>query len=178
MSQSVYQSPQASILTYQGLTPTIPTSVFIGDGARITGDVTFGERCSVWFNAVVRGDVHWIRIGEETNIQDGTIIHGTYKKHATTIGNRVSIGHLAMIHGCTIEDGCLIGMGAILMDGVVVGENSLVAAGALLSPGTIIPPRSLVIGRPGKVVRPLKQEEIDAFNDTTLRYLEYAKGYS
>ena len=170
-------SPQAIILPYQGISPVFPEDIFAAPGCSIIGDVTMGARCSVWFGAVVRGDVHKITIGEETNIQDGAVIHCTYKTHPTNIGNRVSIGHKAILHGCTVEDECLIGMGSIVMDGAVVGKQSIVAAGAVVTPRTVIPPRSLVMGSPGKVKRELTDKEIAAFLETTQRYMKYCEGY-
>ncbi|WGL59023.1 gamma carbonic anhydrase family protein [Pigmentibacter sp. JX0631] len=171
------RSPLASITAYQGILPKIADSVFLACGARISGAVTLEDNCSVWFNAVVRGDVHTIFVGENTNIQDGAIIHCTYQKYPTSIAKNVSIGHLATVHGCTIEEGCLIGMGAIVMDGAVVGAQSIVGAGAIVTQGVKIPPRSLVLGSPAKVVRQVTDEEFEKIFATTMRYLEYAKGY-
>ncbi len=171
------KSALASIIPFKGIYPTIPQTVFLADGARIIGEVILGENVSIWFNSVVRGDVHYIHIGDNTNVQDGAVIHCTYKKNPTVIGKNVSIAHLAVIHGCVIEDDCLIGMGAIIMDKAVIGAGSLVAAGALVTPGSLIPERSLVVGSPAKVVRKVTEEEYQSFNATTQRYLEYAKGY-
>jgi carbonic anhydrase/acetyltransferase-like protein (isoleucine patch superfamily) len=171
------RSPHASVTPYQGIYPQIPDSVFLADGARVVGDVILGEDVSIWFNTIVRGDVHYIHVGDRTNIQDGACIHCTFQKNPTVIGKNVSIAHLAVIHGCVIEDDCLIGMGAIIMDRAVIGAGSLVAAGALISPGTIIPKRSLVVGSPAKVVRQVTEEEFQSFSATTQRYLEYTKGY-
>ena len=171
------RSAHASVTPYHKIYPKIPDSVFLADGARIIGDVTLGENVSIWFNSIVRGDVHYIHIGDNTNIQDGACIHCTFLKNPTIIGKNVSIAHLAVIHGCVIEDDCLIGMGAIIMDKAVIGAGSLVAAGALVSPGTIIPERSLVVGSPAKVVRKVTEEEYKSFNATTLRYLKYTEGY-
>ncbi len=172
------RSASASVASYQGIYPQMPTSVFLADGARVVGDVRLGENVTIWFNAVVRGDVHFIQIGDNTNVQDGAVIHCTFQKNPTIIGKNVSIAHLAILHGCVIEDDCLIGMGAVVMDKAVVGAGSLVAAGALVTPGTIIPPRSLVVGSPAKVARGVTPEEYAGFNATTQRYLEYAKGYN
>ncbi len=176
--QNMRQSLLASVTRFNGILPQIHPSVFLADGARIVGDVLLEKNVSVWFNAVVRGDVHYIRVGENSNIQDGAVIHCTYQKNPTIIGKNVSIAHLAVIHGCTIEDNCLIGMGAVVMDKAIVGEFSLVGAGALVSQGTVIPPRSLVLGSPAKVIRTLLDKEIEQFMATTERYLEYAKGYN
>ncbi|MCA2960981.1 MAG: gamma carbonic anhydrase family protein [Silvanigrellales bacterium] len=172
-----HRSALASVVSFQGLWPRLAANVFLADGARVVGDVEMGEHSSVWFNAVVRGDVDAVRIGARTNIQDGAVVHCTYKRFSTTIGNDVSIAHLAMIHGCVIEDECLVGMQAILMDGVVVGKGSIIGAGAVVTQGTKIPPGSLVLGAPGKVVRPVTPEELVGVLDTTRRYLQYAQGY-
>lgn len=171
------RSPLSTLTAYHGVLPKLHESVFLADGARVIGDVEMGKDCSVWFNTVVRGDVHKIVVGEQTNIQDGAVVHCTFQKHSTTIGNRVSIAHLAMIHGCVIEDECLIGMQAIVMDGAVVGRGSIVGAGAVVTQGMQIPPGSLVLGAPAKVVRQVKVEEINAILATCDRYMEYTKGY-
>ncbi|NBO36976.1 gamma carbonic anhydrase family protein [bacterium] len=175
--QAPHRSPLASIRDYNGHLPKLHESVFLADGARVIGDVEMGKGCSVWFNSVVRGDVHSIVVGQETNIQDGAIIHCTFQKHSTRIGNRVSIAHLAMIHGCVIEDECLIGMQATVMDGAVVGQGSIVGAGAVVTQGTQIPPGSLVLGAPAKVIRQVTPEELAGVLATCDRYMEYTKGY-
>lgn len=141
------------IKTVNGKTPSIPQDCFVADNATIIGDVTFGEACSVWFNAVVRGDVHFIRIGDKVNIQDGAVIHCTYQKHPTVIGSNVSIGHNAIVHGCTVNDNVLIGMGAIVMDNCVIGSNSIIAAGAVVTQNTIVEPGSIYAGVPAKKVK-------------------------
>lgn len=171
------RSGLASVVRYQEMQPTLEEGVFLADGARVIGDVVLGKKCSVWFNAVVRGDVNKVVVGENTNIQDGAIVHCTFKKFSTTIGKNVSIAHLAMVHGCVIEDDCLIGMQAIVMDGAVVGKGSIVGAGAIVTQGTIIPPGSLVLGAPAKVARAVKPEELAGVLATTERYLDYCKGY-
>jgi gamma-carbonic anhydrase len=177
LGQAAHRSRLASLVPFQGVWPRLSPSVFLADGARVIGDVEMGADSSVWFNAVVRGDVNSIRMGQRCNIQDGAIVHGTWRKFSTTLGNDVSIAHLAMIHGCIIEDEVLIGMQAIVMDGARIGRGSLVGAGAVVTQGTEIPPGSLVLGSPAKVVRPVKPEEISAMLATTARYVEYAKGY-
>lgn len=141
------------IKTVNGKTPSIPQDCFVADNAAIIGDVTFGEACSVWFNAVVRGDVHFIKIGNKVNIQDGAVIHCTYLKHPTVIGNNVSIGHNAIVHGCTVNDNVLIGMGAIVMDNCVIGSNSIIAAGAVVTQNTVVEPGSIYAGVPAKKVK-------------------------
>lgn len=151
----------AVILPVKGVSPRMGTDVFIAPNATIVGDVTMGEGCSVWFNAVIRGDVNAIQIGDKVNIQDNAVIHCTYEKHATTIGNNVSIGHSAIVHGCKVEDDVLIGMGAIVMDGAVIGSNSIVAAGAVVLEGTIVPPGSIFAGVPAKKVKDISPELIN-----------------
>jgi carbonic anhydrase/acetyltransferase-like protein (isoleucine patch superfamily) len=157
--------------------PQIHPTAFIEESAQIIGDVEIGEESSVWFNAVVRGDVFYIRIGNRTNIQDGTVIHVSNGTHATILEDEVTVGHNATLHGCYIERGCLIGMGSIVMDGARVGSQSLVAAGALVAPGTQIPPRSLVIGAPARVKRPLTDEEVAGLEVFWKNYIEYTKAY-
>lgn len=163
------------IRPFRGTRPQIHPTAYIEESAQIIGDVHIGEHSSVWFNAVVRGDVHFIRIGSRTNIQDGTVIHVSNGTHETILEDEVTVGHNVTLHGCYVERGCLIGIGAIVMDGVRVGAHSLVAAGALLSPGTQVPPRSLVMGVPAKVKRPLSDEEVaglDVYWQNYVRYIE------
>ena len=168
----------ALIKSFRGKKPKFGDNCWFAENATIVGDVTMGKNCTVWFNTVVRGDVHSIAIGDNTNIQDGAVIHGTYQKAKTVIGSGISIGHNAVIHGCTLEDDVLIGMGAIVMDGVVVGEESIVGAGSLLTPGTEVPPRSLVHGRPARVVRKVTDDEVENFIMFGVRsYLEYKESY-
>lgn len=142
-----------------GYHPNIPSDCFIADNATIVGQVSFGAKCSVWFNAVVRGDVHFIEIGDCVNIQDGAVIHCTYLKHPTRIGNNVSIGHNAIVHGCTLHDNVLIGMGAIVMDGCVVHSNSIVAAGAVLTQGMEVPSGTIFAGVPARKVKDIAASE-------------------
>ena len=157
--------------------PKILNNVFIAENAALIGDVVIGKDSSIWYSVTVRGDVTPIRIGEETNIQDNTVIHGTYEKFSASIGNRVTVGHSVILHGCEIGDRCLIGMGSTIMDGVKIGHDSIIGAGSLLTQGTEIPPRSLVIGRPGKVIRPLTDEEVTKINDSADYYLTYKTWY-
>src|SRR5215471_17606335 len=131
------------IRSHRGRMPRIPSTVFVDDSAQVIGDVEIGEESSVWMTVVIRGDVHRVRIGRRSNVQDGTVVHVMKDSHPTTIGSNVTIGHAAVIHGCTIEDQCLIGMGAILLNGVRIGAGSIVAAGSLLVEGAEVPPRSL-----------------------------------
>ncbi|OFW04069.1 MAG: gamma carbonic anhydrase family protein [Acidobacteria bacterium RIFCSPLOWO2_02_FULL_67_36] len=162
---------------YKGVLPRIHPSAYVDETAQVIGDVEIGEASSVWMNVVVRGDVHRIRIGSRTNLQDGTIVHVMRGTHPTTIGDEVTIGHAAVVHGCTLHDRVLIGMGAILLNGVEVGADSIVAAGTLMPEGARIPPRSLVMGSPGKVRRDLTREEIDSIRDYAERYVAYRLDY-
>ena len=165
------------IRPFRGKHPQIHPTAFVEESAQVIGDVVVGAQSSVWFGAVVRGDVYHIRIGERTNIQDGTVVHVTNGTHATVLEDEVTVGHNVTLHGCHIERGCLIGMGSIIMDDVRVGADSLVAAGALVSPGTQIPPRSLVMGVPAKVKRPLTDEEAAGLAQYWKNYIEYTKQY-
>lgn len=153
-----------------------PTA-FVDASAQVIGDVEIGEESSVWMCAVIRGDVHWIKVGKRTSIQDGTIVHAMTGTHPTRIGDNVTIGHAAVVHGCTIEDQCLIGMGAILLNGSQVGAGSIVAAGALVVEGQKVPPRSLVMGTPGKVKRLLTQAEVADIQKYADRYVGYRLDY-
>lgn len=148
------------ILPVKGVSPVIPDNCFIAPNATIVGDVVIGEECSIWFNAVVRGDVNSIRMGNKVNIQDGACIHCTYQKTQTVLGNNVSVGHNAIVHGCLVEDNVLIGMGAIVMDRVHIGKNSIIAAGAVVLEDTVIPPGSIFAGVPAKKVKDISQELI------------------
>jgi carbonic anhydrase/acetyltransferase-like protein (isoleucine patch superfamily) len=143
----------AYILEINGYTPQIGEGSFVAPNATICGQVTMGTQCSVWFNAVLRGDVNSITMGNQVNIQDGAVVHCTYQKHATTIGNRVSIGHNAIVHGCTLHDDVLVGMGAIVMDACVVHSNSIIAAGAVVLEGTVVEAGSIYAGVPAKKVK-------------------------
>lgn len=149
------------ILPVKGITPNIPADCYVAENATIVGDVVMGKECSVWFNAVVRGDVNSIRMGDKVNVQDGACIHCTYQKTKTTIGNNVSIGHHAIVHGCTIEDNVLIGMGAIVMDNVTIGRNSIIAAGAVVLEGTQVSAGSIYAGVPAKKVKDISQDLLE-----------------
>lgn len=157
--------------------PSIHASAFIAGDAVVIGDVEIGEGASVWFGSVLRGDVNFIRIGDRTNIQDGTIIHVSSKTHPTIIENDVTVGHRVTLHGCYVETGCLIGIGAILLDGVRIGRNSLIAAGSLVTPGTIIPPRSMVMGSPARVKRVLKDREVAGIEENVNSYVRLSAIY-
>jgi len=167
------------ILPVKGVMPQIPENCFIAPNATIVGDVIMGVDCSVWFNAVVRGDVNSIRIGNKVNIQDGACIHCTYQKTKTVIGNNVSIGHNALVHGCTVEDNVLIGMGAIVMDNVVIGANSIIAAGAVVLEGTQVPAGSVFAGVPAKKVKDISQDllkgEVERIANNYLMYSSWFK---
>jgi carbonic anhydrase/acetyltransferase-like protein (isoleucine patch superfamily) len=156
----------ALILPVKGISPTFGDNCYLAENATIVGDVVMGDDCSVWFQAVVRGDVHYIRIGNKVNIQDGAIIHCTYQQHPTIIGNNVSIGHRALVHGCTIHDNVLVGMGAIVMDNVVVEENVLIAAGAVVLENSRLESGHIYAGVPAKKVKAISAER---FKDTIER---------
>lgn len=147
------------IKSVNGKSPSIPEDCFVAENATVVGDVTLGESCSIWFNAVVRGDVHFIKIGNKVNIQDGAVIHCTYQKHPTVIGDNVSIGHNAIVHGCTVHDNVLIGMGAIVMDNCVINSNSIVAAGAVVTQNTIVESGAIYAGVPAKKVKDIDQSD-------------------
>jgi carbonic anhydrase/acetyltransferase-like protein (isoleucine patch superfamily) len=168
----------ALIKSVKGISPTIGKNCFLAENATITGDVVMGDDCSVWFNAVVRGDVHYIRIGNKVNIQDGVIIHCTYKKAPVNIGNNVSIAHNAIVHGCTIHDNVLVGMGSILMDDVVVESNSIIAAGAVVSKGTLVESGSVYAGVPAKKIKSVDVELLEGeINRIADSYIMYASWY-
>lgn len=148
----------ALIRTVRGFTPKFGEDAFLAETAVVIGDVVMGDGCSVWYNAVVRGDVHSIRIGDRVNVQDGAVLHCTYQRAPLTIGHDVSIGHNAIVHGCTVQDKVLIGMGAIVMDHAVIGEGSVIAAGAVVLQNTVVPPGSLMAGVPAKRVREVGED--------------------
>lgn len=157
--------------------PSVHASVFLAPSAHLIGDIKIGEGSSIWFNTVLRGDVMPIRIGQRTNIQDGSVVHGTFKKAAATIGSEVSVGHSVILHGCTIKDLCLIGMGSTVMDGVIVEEECFVGAGSLLTEGKVFPRGSMIMGRPAKVVRELSPEEFAFLRKSAQNYVDYQKWY-
>ncbi|HEX7088319.1 MAG TPA: gamma carbonic anhydrase family protein [Vicinamibacterales bacterium] len=166
------------IRDFKGTSPDIAADAYIDPSAQIIGDVVIGPESSVWMNVVVRGDVNLIRIGRRTNLQDGTIVHVMRDpSHPTIVGDEVTVGHGAILHGCTIADRCLIGMGAILLNGSRVGEGSIVAAGTLLPEGLVVPPRSLVMGSPGKVRRPITDEEYAFIAGSAENYVRYRLDY-
>lgn len=165
------------IRTFQGIKPTIAKSAFIEETAVVIGDVVIGEESSIWFRAVVRGDVNYIRIGHRTNVQDLCVLHVTHDTAPLVIGDEVTIGHNVVLHGCTIKDRVLIGMGAIIMDGAVIGEDSVVGAGALVTEGTIVPPKSVILGSPAKVKRPVTDKELAWIRESAQNYIAYARQY-
>ncbi len=162
-----------------GKKPQFGKDCFIAENAVIIGDVICGDNCSIWYNAVIRGDVHYIKIGNKVNIQDGAVIHATYKKCPTNIGNNVSIAHNAIVHGCTIKDNVLIGMGAIVMDDCVVNSNAIIAAGAVLTKGTIVEPGTIYAGTPAKKIKDISQEllsgEVERIADAYIKYASWYK---
>jgi gamma-carbonic anhydrase len=167
----------AIVKSVRGFTPQFGENCFLAENAVVVGEVTMGDDCTVWFNAVVRGDVHSITIGNRTNIQDGAIIHCTYQKAKTIIGSNVSIAHNAVVHGCTVEDNVLIGMGAIVMDDAVVGSGSVIAAGAIVLPGTKVEPGSVFAGIPAKRIKEVGEEMKMVIERTAKNYPMYAEWY-
>ena len=161
-----------------GKSPQIPKDCYIAENATIVGDVQMGNQCSIWFNAVLRGDVHYIKLGNKVNIQDGAVVHCTYQKHPTTIGNNVSVGHNAIVHGCTIHDNVLIGMGSIVMDNCVVESNSIVAAGAVITQNTVVESGSIYAGVPAKKVKDISKELINGeINRIAENYIKYSSWF-
>ena len=165
------------IKSFQNKQPKIHESAYVTEDAIIIGEVEIGAESSVWFGSILRGDVNYIRIGERTNIQDGTIIHVSRETHSTVLEDEITVGHRVTLHGCYIETGCLIGIGAIILDGAHVGKNSLVAAGSLVTPNTRIPPRSLVMGSPAKVRRELSEAEIKDLERFWRNYVSLSQIY-
>jgi carbonic anhydrase/acetyltransferase-like protein (isoleucine patch superfamily) len=170
--------------TFKDIKPKIEKNSWIAPSADVIGDVTCGENCSIWFGCVVRGDVHYISIGDRTNVQDLSMIHVTHYKNGdkstgnpTIIGDDVTIGHRVMLHGCTIEDACLIGMSATILDGAVIGKESIVGASSLITSNKIFPPRSLIMGSPAKVVRELTDEEVEELYASAKRYVAFKDDY-
>jgi carbonic anhydrase/acetyltransferase-like protein (isoleucine patch superfamily) len=167
------------IKTVNGKSPQIPEDCYVAENATIVGDVKIGDQCSIWFNAVVRGDVNSITIGNKVNIQDGAVIHCTYQKHPTVIGNNVSIGHNAIVHGCTIHDNVLIGMGAIVMDNCIVESNAIVAAGSVITQNTIVPSGTIYAGVPARKVKDIDQSdfagEIERISNNYVMYSGWFK---
>ena len=165
------------IRPYKGIYPKIAASAYVDQAAQVIGDVTMGERASIWPCAVARGDVNRIVIGDDSNIQDGSILHGELDQYPVLIGDRVTVGHMVCLHGCVVEDDCLIGIGAIVLNGVRIGRGSVIAAGALVPEGMQVPPGSMVMGVPAKVRRHVTDEEKVRFSENAKRYLRYRQEY-
>lgn len=165
------------IRSFRGVVPQVAASAYIDRSAQVIGDVQVGERSSVWPNVTIRGDTNSIRIGEETSIQDNSVLHCDAGPFALQIGNRVTVGHQAMLHGCTIEDECLIGIGAIVLNGARIGKGSIVAAGAVVAEAAEVPEYSMVMGVPGKVKRQVTEEERERFRLNAQHYVEAARAY-
>jgi carbonic anhydrase/acetyltransferase-like protein (isoleucine patch superfamily) len=166
---------EIKLFPFEDKYPKIGKNVFLASGVKIVGDVEIGKYSSIWYNVVIRGDVHYVKIGEMTNVQDLSMLHVTNGKYPLNIGNKVTIGHSVKLHGCTLQDLCLIGIGAIILDGAVIEQHSMVAAGAVVKPNFIVPSGKLVAGIPAKVVRNLTKEEIDEFEKSALRYKKYSE---
>lgn len=162
---------------FKGKWPEIHQTVFIDESAQVVGDVDIGKDSSVWHNAVIRGDVNYIRIGERTNIQDGVVLHGTLGLYPVVLEDNVTAGHNAVVHGCTVHSNCLIGMGAIILDNAEIGENCIVGAGTIVTEGMRVPPGSLVLGIPGRIKRRLSNQEIQSLPERATRYVEYKDTY-
>ena len=167
----------ATILPYGGKAPRLAASAFLAEGSVVVGDVEIGDASSLWFGAIVRGDVNHVRIGARTNVQDQSMVHVTGGTHPTVVGDEVTVGHRAVLHGCTVHDRCLIGIGAIVLDGAVVGPDAMVGAGALVPPGMVVPPGKLVLGAPARVKRDLTPEELASLRSSAARYAGYAAVY-
>lgn len=165
------------LLPYRNIFPRLGENVFVAPGAWIIGDVVIGPRSSVWFNTVIRGDEHYVRIGSETNIQDNCTLHVTEGEYPLEIGNRVTIGHRAIVHGSVVEDDCMIGMGSIVMDGCRIGKGSLVAAGSVVTMGTLVPPGSLVMGIPATVRKEITEKERRRMQESVAHYLRLREDY-
>jgi len=165
------------IRAFGGIRPRVAASAYVDPSAQVIGDVEIGERSSVWANATVRGDVHSIRIGEETNIQDNCVLHGERDQWPVIVGHRVTVGHGAILHGCVVEDECLIGIGAVILNGARIGRGSVVAAGALVPEGIAVPPDSVVMGAPAAVKRNVRPEEKERFARSNRNYVGYRQQY-
>jgi len=165
------------VRSYKGITPQFPTTAYVDESAQLIGDVVCGEHSSIWMNAVLRGDVHEIRVGHYSNIQDCSVLHGMTQQYGVYVGDYVTVGHSVVLHGCRIEDRCLIGMGSVLLNGVVVGSGSIIGAGSLVPEKTVIEPKSLWVGHPAKFKRKLVKEDEDMILRYAENYLGYKKAY-
>ncbi len=166
---------EEKLFPYLDYYPKLGQNIFLASGVKIVGNVEIGDNSSVWYNSVIRGDVHYIKIGSQTNIQDCSMLHVTNGKYPLNIGSKVTIGHCVKLHGCTLEDLCFIGIGAIVLDGAVVQKNSMVAAGAVVKQNFIVPSGKLAAGVPAKIIRDLTDEEIADFEKSAERYMNYAQ---
>lgn len=175
ISRLNYQDNERKLFPYLDLFPQLHPSVFIASGVKIVGDVKIGANSSIWYNTVIRGDVHYVKVGEMTNIQDCSMLHVTNGRYPLNIGSKVTIGHSVKLHGCTLQDLCLIGIGSVVLDGVVVETNSMVAAGAVVKPNFVVPSGKLVAGVPARIVRDLTDDEINDFEKSALRYMKYTE---
>ena len=162
---------------YRSVLPEVASTAFVDESAQVIGDVVVGDDSSVWMNAVLRGDVNPIRVGDRTNVQDGCIVHVMSGSHPTTLGDDVTVGHGAVLHGCSVDDRCLVAMGAIVLNGAVIGTESIVAAGTLVVEGMTIPPRSLVMGSPARVRRSLTDDEVTSIQRYADHYVQYKNEY-
>ena len=165
------------IRAYKGTTPTIPSSCYVDESAQIIGDVVLGEQASVWMNAVLRGDVHEIRIGAHSNVQDCSVLHGMKQQYGVYVGEYVTVGHSVTLHGCRVEDRCLIGMGAVILNGAVIGAGSIIAAGTLIPEKTVVEPGSLWMGSPGKFRRQMDDQDQEKILVYAKNYLAYKDAY-
>ena len=165
------------IRSYKGKTPTVPESCYVDDSAQLIGDVILGEHASIWMNAVLRGDVHSIRVGAYSNVQDGSVLHGMKEQYGVFLGGYVTVGHSVILHGCTVEDRCLIGMDSIILNGARIGAGSIIAAGTLIPEKTIVEPGSLWMGSPGKFKRKLEAKDQETIMRYARNYLDYKESY-
>ena len=165
------------VRAFRGKSPRIAADAFVAETAAVIGDVEVGARSSLWFGAVLRGDVHSIRIGEATSIQDNAVVHVTEHRHATVVGSRVTVGHNVTLHGCTVGDLCIIGMGAVILDRAEIGDRCIIGAGALVTPGTKIPAGYLAVGSPARASRPLREEELSWLEASAQHYVDLIAGY-
>ncbi len=173
-----HAEPGGLVLPYRGQSPRLDPSVWTAPGSVVIGDVQIGAGSSVWFGSVVRGDVHWIRIGARSNLQDLCVVHVTGGRHPAQIGDEVTVGHRAVVHGCTVRDGALIGIGAIVLDGAEIGAEALVGAGSVVTPGTRVPDGALALGVPARVTRSLSSEERREQRARALAYVETARAHA
>jgi gamma-carbonic anhydrase len=176
-SASKIQQENRLIRAYRGKAPQVAASAYVDAAATLIGDIVIGEESSVWPGVVIRGDVHYVRIGARTNVQDGSVLHVMRDEHPLILGDNVTIGHGVILHGCTIESRCLIGMGSIILNGARIGAGSIVAAGTLVTEGTTVPAGSLFMGHPGKVKRALAEADQKSIDDYAQRYVEYKNTY-